>query len=271
MALKTKTFMGGIISYFARHGTIADLLLAVMIILGLVSITKIRAQFFPDVIVETVSVKAEEKAIQTHPILGYWISDDTSYILKIEETQSSFRFLNRAAAQNGGESNCPVISLDEMGVTLNCDLTKNQDFKMIINENGQLITTRADMPGFLKRPPNLNINQLTGLWRDEESNGKGHTIFITNRDETGYVLESYDLYKHQKSYNYYLDKKNVVEDVKLVFLTILSIFFPKTMTKYSSENFLKLYYKRYKDLKNISSELITDKSIEPKEHIVGSN
>jgi len=71
--------------------------------------------------------------------------------------------------------------------------------------------------------------------------------------------------------NYYLDKKNVVEDVKLVFLTILSIFFPKTMTKYSSENFLKLYYKRYKDLKNISSELIIDKSIEPKEHIVGSN
>jgi len=58
LALKTDTFIGGIICYFARHGTIANLLLAVMIVLGLVSITKIRAQFFPDVIIETVTVKA---------------------------------------------------------------------------------------------------------------------------------------------------------------------------------------------------------------------
>ena len=59
MALKTESFIGGIISYFARHGTIANLLLAIMIVLGVVSITKIRAQFFPDVIVETVTVKAK--------------------------------------------------------------------------------------------------------------------------------------------------------------------------------------------------------------------
>jgi len=71
--------------------------------------------------------------------------------------------------------------------------------------------------------------------------------------------------------NYYLDKKNVIEDVKLVFLTILSIFFPKTMTKYSSEKFLKLYYERHKNLKNFSSELIIDNNIEPKEHVLGSN
>ena len=71
--------------------------------------------------------------------------------------------------------------------------------------------------------------------------------------------------------NYYLDKKNVIEDIKLVFLTILSIFFPKTMTKYSTENFLKLYYERHRDLKKFSSELIIDKNVEPKEHILGSN
>ena len=71
--------------------------------------------------------------------------------------------------------------------------------------------------------------------------------------------------------NYYLDKKNVAEDAKLVFLTILSIFFPKTMTKYSSENFLKLYYEQYKDFRNVSSEVIIDNSIEHKEHILGSN
>ena len=43
------------------------------------------------------------------------------------------------------------------------------------------------------------------------------------------------------------------------------------MTKYSSENFLKLYYERYKNPTNTSSELIIDKSIESKEHILGSN
>ena len=59
MALKTDTFIGGIISYFARHGTIANLLLVIMIVLGLVSITKIRAQFFPDVVIETVTIKAQ--------------------------------------------------------------------------------------------------------------------------------------------------------------------------------------------------------------------
>ena len=71
--------------------------------------------------------------------------------------------------------------------------------------------------------------------------------------------------------NYYLDKKNVIEDAKLVILTILSIFFSKTMTKYSSENFLKLYYERYKNLKNVPPEIIIDNSIESEKHILGSN
>ena len=71
--------------------------------------------------------------------------------------------------------------------------------------------------------------------------------------------------------NYYLDKKNVFEDAKLVFLTIVSIFFSKTMTKYSSENFLKLYYESYKSLKNVPSEIIIDESIDSEKHILGSN
>ena len=71
--------------------------------------------------------------------------------------------------------------------------------------------------------------------------------------------------------NYYLDKKNVIEDIRLVFLTILAIFFPKTMTKYSSKNFLKLYYEKYKNFKNVPSEVIIKKSTESKEHILGSN
>ena len=46
----------GILSYFARHRTAANLLLVVLIALGLSSYPRMRAQFFPDVIIESVSV-----------------------------------------------------------------------------------------------------------------------------------------------------------------------------------------------------------------------
>ncbi|MEK6204881.1 MAG: efflux RND transporter permease subunit, partial [Amylibacter sp.] len=47
---------GGILSYFTRHGTAANLLLVIMIVLGLAASTQIRSQFFPDVVVNNVSV-----------------------------------------------------------------------------------------------------------------------------------------------------------------------------------------------------------------------
>lgn len=47
---------GGLLSYFTRHRTAANLLLLVLLILGSAAIPKMRAQFFPDVIVESVTV-----------------------------------------------------------------------------------------------------------------------------------------------------------------------------------------------------------------------
>jgi phage shock protein PspC (stress-responsive transcriptional regulator) len=37
---------GGILSYFTRHRTLANLLLVVMIVAGLVSMQRMRSQFF---------------------------------------------------------------------------------------------------------------------------------------------------------------------------------------------------------------------------------
>lgn len=48
--------VGGILSYFARHKTAANLLLVILITAGIVAFPKMRTQFFPDVIVDTVSV-----------------------------------------------------------------------------------------------------------------------------------------------------------------------------------------------------------------------
>lgn len=48
--------IGGVISYFTRHRTAANLFLVIMIVLGLMSATKIRSQFFPDIVIDNVSV-----------------------------------------------------------------------------------------------------------------------------------------------------------------------------------------------------------------------
>ncbi|MDA5092541.1 efflux RND transporter permease subunit [Aliiroseovarius sp. KMU-50] len=46
----------GILSYFTRHATLANLLLVILIALGVLSYPRMRAQFFPDVVVESVTV-----------------------------------------------------------------------------------------------------------------------------------------------------------------------------------------------------------------------
>ncbi|MEM6760402.1 MAG: efflux RND transporter permease subunit [Pseudomonadota bacterium] len=49
---------GGILSYFTRHRTVANLLLLLMLVMGVAAIPNLRAQFFPDVIVDDVTVRA---------------------------------------------------------------------------------------------------------------------------------------------------------------------------------------------------------------------
>ena len=44
------------IAHFARHRTLANLVLVVMLVVGLLAVSKIRAQYFPDVVVEEVQV-----------------------------------------------------------------------------------------------------------------------------------------------------------------------------------------------------------------------
>ncbi|RBW52214.1 efflux RND transporter permease subunit [Ruegeria sp. A3M17] len=50
---------GGILSYFTRHKTVANLLLLVMLVLGAAAIPNMRAQFFPDVVLERVDVRVD--------------------------------------------------------------------------------------------------------------------------------------------------------------------------------------------------------------------
>jgi len=47
---------GGILSYFTRHRTVANLLLVIMLAAGMIAFPNMRAQFFPDVVVDDLSV-----------------------------------------------------------------------------------------------------------------------------------------------------------------------------------------------------------------------
>ncbi len=52
----TDTNIGGLLSYFTRHRTVANLLLLLMLAAGLVAFPNMRAQFFPDVVVDDVDI-----------------------------------------------------------------------------------------------------------------------------------------------------------------------------------------------------------------------
>ena len=47
---------GGILSYFTRHHTIANLLLILMVVAGTIAFPNMRAQFFPDVVVDDINL-----------------------------------------------------------------------------------------------------------------------------------------------------------------------------------------------------------------------
>ena len=46
----------GILSYFTRHKTMANLLLVIFIVAGLLALPKMRSQFFPDIIVDNINL-----------------------------------------------------------------------------------------------------------------------------------------------------------------------------------------------------------------------
>ncbi len=56
-ALRNPGKASGLISYFTRHRTVANLLLVIMIVAGIASATRIRAQYFPDVVIAEVTVQ----------------------------------------------------------------------------------------------------------------------------------------------------------------------------------------------------------------------
>ncbi|MGR3652846.1 MAG: efflux RND transporter permease subunit [Roseovarius sp.] len=60
--------MGGIIPFFTRHRTAANLLLILLVALGLMAAPNMRAQFFPDVVVDNVTISVTWKGASAEDV-----------------------------------------------------------------------------------------------------------------------------------------------------------------------------------------------------------
>ncbi len=80
---------GGVLSYFTRHRTIANLLLIVLLVLGAATIPNMRAQFFPDVIVDNVTVTIEWEGAGPEDVDGAIVQTLEPSLLAVDGVESS--------------------------------------------------------------------------------------------------------------------------------------------------------------------------------------
>ncbi|MEO9518374.1 MAG: efflux RND transporter permease subunit [Paracoccaceae bacterium] len=93
----------GILSYFTRHRTIANLIMLVMLVLGAASIPNLRAQFFPDVVIDNIAVNVNWDNAGAEDLDAAVVQVLEPALLAVEGVESS------AAFSREGRSN---ITLD---------------------------------------------------------------------------------------------------------------------------------------------------------------
>ncbi|OWU85437.1 acriflavine resistance protein B [Oceanicola sp. 22II-s10i] len=80
---------GGILSYFTRHRTAANLLLVILLALGMLAAPRMRAQFFPDVIINDISVSVVWQGAGAEDIDGAIVQLLEPALLAVEGVESS--------------------------------------------------------------------------------------------------------------------------------------------------------------------------------------
>lgn len=87
----------GVLSYFTRHRTAANLLLVVMIAAGIYAFPKMRAQFFPDIIIDTITVSVAWDGAGAEDMDAGIVQVLESTLLAVDGVESSF-----AISREGG-------------------------------------------------------------------------------------------------------------------------------------------------------------------------
>lgn len=89
MARDIPPLAGGILSYFTRHRTAANLLMVVMLVLGLAAVPNMRAQYFPDVVVDDVTVSVVWDGAGAEDVDSAVVQPLESALLAVEGVASS--------------------------------------------------------------------------------------------------------------------------------------------------------------------------------------
>jgi lipopolysaccharide/colanic/teichoic acid biosynthesis glycosyltransferase len=140
----------------------------------------------------------------------------------------------------------------------------------ILKGDMAFIGPRPELPEFIEPRSFQYLNKIKpGL------SGYSSILF---RDESlkHKFLDPKNSYKHTteiKTFldNYYMHKKGLIEDLKLIICTILSIFFPKSMTIYFSKYLKVRLHLEGQNLPYNVAEQIDIDAIKQKEQILGSN
>ena len=103
MARQASGLVQGLLSYFTRHKTAANLLLVILIAAGVAAFPRMRSQFFPDVVIDSVSVSVAWSGAGAEDVDAAIVQLVEPALLAVEGVESS------ASTSSEGRAN---ISLD---------------------------------------------------------------------------------------------------------------------------------------------------------------
>ncbi|MEM9782093.1 MAG: efflux RND transporter permease subunit [Pseudomonadota bacterium] len=135
--------MTGLLRFFIRHPTASNLLMALVVALGLAAGANIRAQYFPDVVSETITVRATWDGASAADIDQAMIARIEAQVLSVEGVSSV-----RSTARTGAG-------------TINAEFEAGWPMDRAFNDVSAAVDSIADFPEDAE-PPTVR----RGGWRD---------------------------------------------------------------------------------------------------------
>lgn len=89
MANRIPQSASGLLSYFTRHGTAANLLLVLLVVAGLSAAPQMRAQYFPDVVIDNVRVSVNWDGAGAEDVDGAVVQVLEPVLLAVEGVEST--------------------------------------------------------------------------------------------------------------------------------------------------------------------------------------
>lgn len=133
----------GMLGLFTRHRTLANIVLAIMLLAGLTTVPKMRAQFFPDSVVEEVTVSVVWEGAGAEDVDRAIVQVLEPSLITVEGVESSESRATEGAAR------------------LTLEFEPGWDMGRAVNDVEQAITSAGDLPEAAETP-----EVTRGVWRD---------------------------------------------------------------------------------------------------------